>query len=74
MRYWLEDLYTLKGIWLYGIAFVLFVLVPIFTSIKYKQKGGRKAWPRLLAWILITTFVVGVIAVVILGQIYPPGS
>lgn len=74
MRHLLEELFTFKGLALYGCAFVFLVFLPIIAVIRYQKKGGRKAWPRVLAWVLIAIFAAGVISVVILGQIYSPAS
>ena len=42
--------------WITG-AFILLVVAPILGLIWYRKRGGKKKWPAIITWILVTFFV-----------------
>ena len=46
--------------------FLIFVAAPIAGLIWYRKRGGKKKWPTVVVWIIVSLFVLAIGALVFL--------
>lgn len=51
--------------WIGGM-FLFFVLAPVLGLRWYRKQGGRKKWPAIITWILVSIFLLALTALIFL--------